>query len=193
MLKNDGGTIGMNVYGAVVAFEVSSNVRRDWIFPFVGTGIVSALPCSPTLLDATPSERKDPQLLAGTQTSTVTYFTADQTTATQSNLSICPSHPSFETHPCAKGHLAFQMTVSSATTFNTTVDVTQSSEYTATHQVVLYTPTPTAQATLFVPTTHMEVTHTAPLATKFNDPRFNDPRFSPHNSHPPYNTPRQHY
>jgi hypothetical protein len=29
MLKNDGGTIGMNVYGAVVAFEVSSNVRRD--------------------------------------------------------------------------------------------------------------------------------------------------------------------
>jgi hypothetical protein len=27
MLKNDGGAIGMNVYGAVVAFEVSSDVK----------------------------------------------------------------------------------------------------------------------------------------------------------------------
>jgi hypothetical protein len=58
MLKNDGGAIGMNVYGAVVAFEVSSDLRRDRIFPFVGTGIVSMLPGSPTLLDATPSEKK---------------------------------------------------------------------------------------------------------------------------------------
>jgi hypothetical protein len=192
MLKNDGGAIGMNVYGAVVAFEESSDLRRDRIFPFVGTGIVSTLPSSPTLLDATPS-KKDPRPIAGTQTSTMTYFTADQATATQSDLTICPSHPCFETHPSAKRHSAFQMTVSSATTFNTTVGATQSSEYTATHQVVLYTPTPAAQATLFVPTTHVKVTHTAPIATKFNDPRFSDPRFFPHYSHPTYITPSQHY
>ena len=136
MLKNDCGANGMNVYGAVVAFEVSSDVRRDRIFSFVGTGIVSTLPSSPTLLDATPSEKKDPQPITGTQTSTVIYFTAYQTTATQSDLTICPSHPSFKTHPSAKRHSAFQMTVSSATTINTTVGVTQSSEYTATHQVV---------------------------------------------------------
>jgi hypothetical protein len=157
--------------------QVSSDLRRDQIFPFVGTGIVSTLPSSPTLLDATPSEKKDPRPIAGTQTSTMTYFTADQATATQCDLTICPSHPSFKTHPSAKRHSAFQMTVSSATTFNTTVRVTQSSEYAAMHQVVLYTPTPAAQATLFVPTTHVEVAHTAPIATKFNDPRFNDPRF----------------
>ena len=176
-----------------VAFAVSSDVRRDRIFPFVGTGIVSTLPSSPTLLDATPSEKKDPRPIAGTQTSTVTYFTADQTTATQSDLTICLSHPSSKTHPFAKRHSAFQMTVlHTATKFKTTVGVTQSSEYTATHQLVLYMPTPTAQATLLVPTTYVEVTHTAPIATKFNDPRFNDPRFFPHYSHPPYDTSRQH-
>jgi hypothetical protein len=193
MLKNDCGANGMNVYGAVVAFEVSSDVRRDRIFSFVGTGIVSTLPSSPTLLDATPSEKKDPRPIAGIQTSTVTYFTANQPTATQSDLTICLRHPSSKTHPLAKRHPASQITVSSATKFNMTVRVTQSSEYTATHQLVLYMPTPTAQATLLVPTTHMEVTHTAPIATKLNDPRFNDPRFFPHYSHPPYDTPRQHY
>ncbi len=195
MLKHDSCAIGINVCGEVVAFEVSSDVRRDRIFPLVGTGIVSTLPNSPTLLDATPSEKKDPRPIAGTQTSTETYFTADQTTATQCHMTICPNYPSSMTHPSAKHHSVFQMTVSSATKFNTTVGVTQSSEYTATHQLVLYTPTQTAQATLLVPTssTHMEVTHTADTAPKFNDPRFNDPRFFPHYSHPPYNNSRQHY
>ena len=46
------------------------------------------LPSSPTLLDATPSEKKDPGPIAGTQTSTVTYFAADQTTATQSDWTL---------------------------------------------------------------------------------------------------------
>ena len=192
MLKNDSGATGISAYGAVFAFEVSTDVRRDRFFPVVAAGIISTLPSSPTLLDATPSEKKDPRPIAGTQTSTVTYFTADQTTATQSDVTICLHHPSSMTHPSAERHLACQMTVSSATRLDTTVGVTESSEYSATHQVVLYMPTPTAQATLLVPTTHVKMTHTAHTATKFNDPRFNDPRFFPHFSHPPYNITRQH-
>jgi hypothetical protein len=65
MLRNDSGAIGINVYEAVVALEASSDVQRDRIFPLVGTGIVSTLPSFPTLLDATPSEKKDPYRLLG--------------------------------------------------------------------------------------------------------------------------------
>ena len=48
MLKNDSGAIGISVYGAVVAFEVSSDVQRDRFFTLVGAGIVSTLHSSPT-------------------------------------------------------------------------------------------------------------------------------------------------
>jgi hypothetical protein len=120
MLKNDSGATGISAYGAVFAFEVSTDVRRDRFFPVVAAGIISTLPSSPTLIDATPSEKKDPRPIAGTQTSTVTYFTADQTTATQSDVTICLHHPSSMTHPSAERHLACQMTVSSATKLNRT-------------------------------------------------------------------------
>ena len=82
MLENDCGAIGINAYGAVAAFEVSSDVRRYRIFPLVGTGIVSTPPNSPILLDFTPSKTKDPRPIAGAQTSTVTHYTADQITVT---------------------------------------------------------------------------------------------------------------
>ena len=179
MFKNDSGAIGINAHRAVEVFEVSSDVRRYRIFPLVGTGTVSTLPNSPILLDFTPSETKDPRPIAGAQTSTVTYYTADRLTVTKyDTLTIGVSPPSSMTPLSALRHSAFQMTEHTATKLNTTVGVTQSSEFTATHHLVLYMLLTTITAT----------TTGRPTATKFNDPRF-----FPHYSHPPYNGSMQHY
>ena len=176
MLENDCGAIGIDVHGAVAAFEVSSDVRSDRCFPQVETSIVSTLSSPRILLYTTPSsETKDPRPNAGTSThtSTVTYFTANRsTTVTKSNMTIGVTPPSSMTQPSAMRHLAFRMTDQhTATKFQTKVGATRSSEYTATHhQLVLY----------------MLLTKTAsirPPTTKFNSPRF-----FPHYSHPPYDT-----
>jgi len=174
MLENDCGAIGINAYGAVAACEVSSGVRRDRCFPHVETGIVSTLSIPRILLDSTPSVTKDLRPIAGIHTSTVTYLTADRSTVTKSDMTIWVTPPSSMTQhfsATSTRPLAFQMTEHTATKFRTNVGVTRSSEYTATHHMVVLYMLPTYTAT------------TKPTATKFNDPRF-----FPHYSHPPYDT-----
>jgi hypothetical protein len=95
MFKNDSGAIGINAHRAVEVLEVSSDLRRYRIFPLARTGTLSTLPNSPILLDFTPSETKDPRPIAGAQTSTVTYYTADRITVTKSDtMTIGVSPPS---------------------------------------------------------------------------------------------------
>jgi hypothetical protein len=66
MLENDSGAIGIDVHGAVAAFEVSSDVQSDRCFPHVETSVVCTLSSPRILLYTTPtSETNDPRPNAG--------------------------------------------------------------------------------------------------------------------------------
>jgi hypothetical protein len=85
MHRNDSGAFGIHVYGAVEEHEASSDWRRDQVFRLVEAGNDSTLHSPPTLFDTTPSEEmEDPRPITAIKASTVTYYTADQFTETQS-------------------------------------------------------------------------------------------------------------
>ena len=168
MLENDCGAIGIDAYGAVAAFEVSSDVRRDRFFPHVETGIVSTLSSPRILLDSTPSETKDLRPIAGIHTSTVTYFTADRSTSTvtKSDMTIGVTPPTSMTHHLsAMCPSAFRITEHTATKFRTKVRVTRSSEYTATHHLVVLHMLPMYNATTKSMTTKFILPTSVPPTT----------------------------
>ena len=86
MHKKDSGASGTRDHGDVEAFEAMSDLRGDRFFRLVESGTDSTEHCPQTLIDTTPSKMRDTRPSTAIQSSTtVTNFTADQSTVTQSS------------------------------------------------------------------------------------------------------------
>jgi hypothetical protein len=84
MHRKDSGASGTRDYGDVEAFEAISDLRGDRFFRLVESGTDSTEHCPQTLIDTTPSKMRDTRPSTAIQSSTtVTNFTADQSTVTQ--------------------------------------------------------------------------------------------------------------
>ena len=99
MHRKDSGAFGTHVHGHDEAFEAMSDLRRDRFFRLVETGTVSTTHRPLTLIDTKSSEMKEPRPSTGTEfqpSTTVTYFTPDQFTATQPIMTTGATQPSTE-------------------------------------------------------------------------------------------------
>lgn len=84
MHRKDSGASGTRDHGDVEAFEAMSDLRGDRFFRLVESGTDSTEHCPQTLIDTTPSKMRDTRPSTAIQSSTtVTNFTADQSTVTQ--------------------------------------------------------------------------------------------------------------
>jgi hypothetical protein len=94
MHRKDSGASGTRDYGDVEAFEAISDLRGDRFFRLVESGTDSTEHCPQTLIDTTPSKMRDTRPSTAIQSSTtVTNFTADQSTVTQPTMTHQMTQP----------------------------------------------------------------------------------------------------
>lgn len=94
MHRKDSGASGTRDYGDVEAFEAISDLRGDRFFRLVESGTDSTEHSPQTLIDTTPSKMRDTRPSTAIQSSTtVTNFTADQSTVTPPTMTHRMTQP----------------------------------------------------------------------------------------------------
>jgi hypothetical protein len=94
MHRKDSGASGTRVHGDIEAFEAMSDLRGDRFFRLVESGTESTEHCPETLIATTPKMRDTRPSTAIQSSTTVTNFTADQSTVTPPTMTNRMTQPS---------------------------------------------------------------------------------------------------